>query len=232
MIIKTVLTAFSAAMCLAIPQAYADDLQGVWFVGGGVDDSQSGYAGAVVALPGGRLGSGWAVRGTATAGSYDYVTGGQKINGDYIGGDVALVYQVSPKWGWASFSIGPRVTDTRLRPSDPANKREGTRFDVGFQSDGAIDGRQWRASWLVAYAPFDEAYQTQVRMTHKLGDGRYRAGIEAGIVGDPSFSKKNVGLHGALPFIGKSEVQIGSGVTFQEGRSGRAYGALGISSVF
>ncbi|HKR93166.1 cellulose biosynthesis protein BcsS [Novosphingobium sp.] len=232
MITKTILAALAAGTCLASQNANADDLTGVWFVGGSIDQGQSAYGGAIVALPGARLGSGLALRASAVAGNYEYVTGGQKIEGDYTGGEVALVYQTSGHWGWASFSAGPRVTDTRLKPVDPGNKRLGTRVDAAFQTDGALDGRQWRASWQASYAVNDEAYQTQIRLAHKFGDGRYRLGVEGGVLGDPSFRKANGGLHAALPLTGRAEIQLGGGLTFQEGRNAKPYGSVGISSVF
>lgn len=232
------LTAAVAAAALACaPGAHAEDssagdLNGVWFAGGSVDDSQAAYAGAVVALPGARLGKGLAIRGTANAGSYDYESGGQTINGDYVGGEIALVYQTSGPWGWANFSLGPRLTDTRLKPDDPGNKRRGTRLDAGMQADGAFDGARWRLSWLGSYAPVDEVFETHVQLGRKLAGGKYRIGIEGGVLGDPSFTKGSAGAFVALPFAGKAELQLASGLSFQQGRSARAYGAIGLSSVF
>lgn len=229
--VRIILATLAAAACVAAQQAHAEDPNGVVFAGGAVNEGQSAYAGAVVALPGARLGSGFAVRGTVTGGRYDYDSGDQNIKATYVGGDLALVYQTSGKWGWASFSAGPRVTDTNFKPQDPGNRRQGTRVDAGLQSDGAFDGRRWRASWLVSYAVNDEAYQAQFRLAHKLGDDRYRLGVEGGILGDPSFNQKSAGLHAALPFMAKSELQVGAGFVFQDGNNS-PYGSLGFSHIF
>jgi hypothetical protein len=212
--------------------AHAEDLNGVWFAGGTLNDSQSGYAGAVVALPGGRLGEGLAIRASANAGNYDYFKGSQQIDGAYVGGEIALVYQTSGRWGWANFSIGPRLTDTWLKPTDSENKRTGTRLDVGLQTDGALDGPRWRLSWLGSIAPVNEFYLARLQLGRKFGAGKYRVGLESGVIGDPTFAQWSAGPFLALPFVGRSELQLGSGAILQQGKSARAYASIGLSSVF
>jgi hypothetical protein len=220
-----------AASSISFP-VQAEELRGVWFAGATLSDSQSGYAGGILALPGSGLGRGLAMRISANAGSYDYEGGAQRIAGSYRGAEVALVYQASGAWGWANFSAGPRLTDTRLRPDDPDNRRKGTRLDAGAQLDGAVDGPDWRLGWLGSAGLVDQNFQTRLQLGRKISEGRYRIGLEAGILGDPIFTKEHAGAFIALPFVGKSEMQLGSGLVFQEEKSAQLYGSVQISSVF
>lgn len=226
-------TLFLAAVALvASGTARADDLRGVVFAGGSISDSQSGYGGAVVALPGARLGDGLALRASGVVGHYSYDAATGKIDGDYAGGELALVYQTSGRWGWANFSAGPRLTDTRLTPRDPGNHRDGTRLDVGLQSDGALDGKQWRASWFASLGPLDGAYALRGQLGRKAGSAGTRLGLEAGVWGDPRFTQTSTGAFAAASVKGGFEVQLGAGAKFQHGHRTRPYIALGLSKVF
>lgn len=222
--------ALAAAATLSASAAGATTPTGVWFAGGTVSESSSAYAGAVVALPGGRLGRGLALRGSVNAGQYEYDAGGVRIDADYGGGEVALVYQMSGAWGWANVSAGPRFTHTSLSPADPGNDRRGSRWDLGLQTDGARDGEKWRLGWFASLGPFDGAYQARVQIGRKL-DGT-RVGIEGGVQGDPSYTKAMLGGFVATPVAGALELHIGAGATEQAGRGPRAYGTIGLSRVF
>lgn len=222
-----------SVVCCTIPSvASADDLQGVWFAGGTVSDKASTYAGVVYSLPGSRLGRGLAVRASANYGEYQYDSAGLTINGRYAGGEIALVYQTSRPWGWANFSVGPRVTNTKLNPIDPENARRGTRYDVGLQTDGARDWDGVRARWYGAVGPFDGTYQARLQLGPKFGGGRYEAGLEGAVIGDPSFNKESLGAYVALPVADRIQAQLGSGATFQKANKTRVYASIGLSSVF
>lgn len=220
-----------AAMFWAGGTAQAETPRGVWFTGGTVGDSLSAYAGIVHSLPGGSLGNGLAVRASANAGSYEYDAAPGRIEADYAGGEAALVYQMSGSWGWLNLAAGPRYTHTKLSPSDPGNERAGSRWDVGLQTDGGLDGRHWRLGWFGAYGPFDEAYQARAQIGRKLA-GDWRLGIEGGVQGDPSYRKTALGAFTAKGLGRGFEIQLGSGVTKEEGRKARAYGSIGLSRVF
>lgn len=225
------LIALPLALIGASP-ARADDLQGVLFAGGTASASPSAYGGALAALPGGRLGEGLALRVTVNAGRYEYDRAASRVQGQYTGGEAALVQQFSGPWGWANLSAGPRVTHTSLSPGDPDNANRGTRFDLGLQTDGALNPPHWQLGWRASYAPHGAAYEMQLRLARKVGDERRRIGIEAGILGDPSFRQESLGGTLALPLGKRAELHFGSGAVFEEGRKPRPYAALGTSSVF
>jgi hypothetical protein len=229
---RLIASAIGALVLVSSPGARGEDIKGVWFAGGSVGTGESIYAGAVVALPGGRLGQGIAVRGSGNAGSYHYDSSSQRIEGEYLGAEVALVFQTSGPWGWANFSIGPRFTDTNLSPDDPKNDRNGSRLDAAIQADGARDGRQWRLAWLASTAPINKTYQAQLQLGRKFGDGRRRVGMEAQVLGDATFTQTRTGVFGAAPFIRRTELQIGGGGAFQKGEHARPYATVSLSSVF
>lgn len=211
--------------------ARADDLRGVWFSGATVSDSKSVYAGAVVALPGDRLGSGLAIRASGNAGEYHYDRLGQPIRARYLGGEVAAVYQLSGSWGWANFSIGPRFTKTSLRPNDASNDRRGNRVDLGLQADGARDSAHWRLGWFGSLAAFDRAYQARIQLGRKIDD-HARLGAELGVQGDRRYTQESAGGFVALPLAGRAEIQLGAGGSFQHGRAAQPYASVSVSSVF
>lgn len=214
------------------PPTQPQTLRGVWFIGGTVSESASGYAGGVVSLPGESLGHGLAIRVSVSGGKYHYDAGATPITADYAGAETAVVYQLSGTWGWANLSAGPKFAHTRLSPIDPGNKLRGSRWDLGLQSDGALDRPHWRLGWFGSYGVANQAYQAKLQLGRKLAAGTFRLGAEAGIQGDPSYKK---GIFGGFvsKTIGRAlEVEISGGVTEQHGRGARAYGSLGLSRVF
>jgi hypothetical protein len=213
----------------ACPVAAED--RGVVYAGLSAGDGIGGFAGAVVALPGGRLGKGLAVRGGANAGEYSYVSGGGDVEARYVGAEVALVYQASGDWGWANFGAGPRVTDTRLSPNDPGNRLRGTRLDAAVGTDGAY-GDRWRLGWFASFGINNRAYVTQLRLGRRLGTSATRVGIEGGVQGDRSYTRGSAGgfLSAAL---GKGmEGVISVGLSEQAGRNARPYAGIAVSKVF
>lgn len=212
--------------------AHAKAPTGVWFLGGSVSESPSGYAGVVKSLPGASLGHGLAVRVSASGGRYEYDAGPTRIKADYGGGEAAMVYQLSGKWGWANVSAGPRFTHTSLSPDDPGNDLRGSRWDLGLQTDGAFDGAQWRLGWFGTFGVDKQAYQARLQLGRKLTSRSMRIGVEAGVQGDPSYKKALVGGFVATGSGRNIELQVAGGITEQKGRGPRAYGSLGLSRVF
>ena len=218
------------AMCPL--SAHAETPTGVWFTGGTVSDTLSAYGGAIVSLPGARLGKGLALRGSVNGGTYSYDLSAGEVDAKYAGAEAALVYQGSGPWGWANVSVGPRYTHTSLSPDDPGNKSSGSRWDVGLQTDGAFDGRAWRLSWVGSIGPIDGAYEARAQLGRKIGAQKYRIGIEGGIMGNPSYSKGIAGAFAAAAIGRDMELQVGGGVTIQEGRAAKPYGSVGLSQLF
>ncbi|HET9629856.1 MAG TPA: cellulose biosynthesis protein BcsS, partial [Novosphingobium sp.] len=145
--------------------------------------------------------------------------------------DLALVEQVSGGWGWANVSAGPRYTHTRLSPVDPGNSRRGSRWDLGLQTDGALDSPGWRLSWLGSYGVVDEEYQAQLELGRKIGSKGLRLGIEGGVQGDPSYRKVRGGAFIAAA-LGTIEVQVGGGVSKERGQSSCGYASISLAKVF
>lgn len=223
-----------AAGLLAATAASAEPYKGVAFAGGFAGDGLSGYAGVVHALPGGQLGTGLAVRASASGGSYEYESNGVDIDGRFASAEAALVYQLSGSWGWANVSAGPRITDVSLSPDDPANDRKGTRLDLALQSDGAFQlGRSWRLDWIGSLGVRDGAYYSRADLGRTLGPGsQTRLGLEAGLQGDPSYRAASLGLFAATSLGSGLEGRISAGASDQEGRSTRPYATVGLSLLF
>jgi len=219
--------------CLAAP-APAQDYRGVGFVGGTVGDGASGYAGAVVALPGARLGRGLALRGTVNGGRYRYQTGGQRIEADYAGAEVALVYQTSGQWGYANFGAGPRVTDTSLSPNDPLNDRRGTRWDAGVTSDGTVNAAQnWRLNWYGSVGLIDGPYQARLGVARVIASERQtRLGVEGAVNGDPRYTTVSGGAFLASRIGRNLEGIVTAGVLKPDGRDARPFASVGFSVLF
>ncbi len=227
----TLLTTALMATCGAT-SASAEELRGVIYAGGTIAESQSGYAGGVVSLPGASLGHGLAIRAGTAAGRYKYTTNGQQIIGKYVGADAALVYQFSGDWGWANVSAGPHFSDTSLSPNDPGNDLRGSNWDLGLQSDGALDGPKWRLGWYGSYGAFDDTYQAKLQLGHRIGQRDLRLGLEAGLQGDPSYKKGFAGIFASTSIAHNVSLQLSGGASEQAGRGPRAYGSIALSKLF
>lgn len=225
-----IIFALLACLALGASPAAAQD-RGVAYTGLSAGDGVSGFAGAVVALPGARLGEGLALRGGANAGEYRYLAGATKVEAAYVGAEVALVYQASGAWGWANLGAGPRVTDTRLSPSDPGNRLRGTRFDAALQTDGAY-GDAWRLGWFASFGVNDRSYITQLRLGRRLGPRATRLGIEGGIQGDRSYTRGSAGAFLSTALGQGIEGVVSAGLTEQGGRNARPYAGVAVSKVF
>jgi hypothetical protein len=118
----------------------------------------------LVALPGGQLGKGLALRASAGGGEYDYSGDAGETEAKYQGGELALVYQFSGKWGWGGLSLGGRMIDTDLEPKDPSNDANGTRFDVAIQTDGAYKLDKWLFGWFGSLGILEGAYQGRLQL--------------------------------------------------------------------
>ena len=222
--------ALAAAMVSSV-SAQAQET-GVAYSGISVSEGYNVYAGAIVSLPGARLGDGLAVRGGVSGGRYEYDTQTSQIDADYITGELALVYQTSGQWGWANFSAGPRVTDTTLTPFDPANERAGTRFDVAVQTDGAV-GQELRLEWFGSLGVVDTAYFTELRIGRQVdGASGTRLGLETGFQGDETYSSKKLGGFVSTQFGSGWEGRISGGAGKLRDRSAQPYASVSLSKVF
>ncbi|AKM10677.1 cellulose biosynthesis protein BcsS [Croceicoccus naphthovorans] len=225
----------AGAACLgfsgaAMAQETPDD--GVVYAGATVGDGYNAYAGAVVALPGASLGNGLAIRGGVSVGEYRYDSEGARIEAEYKAAELALVHQSSGAWGWANFSVGPRVTDTDTDPTDPGNKREGTRFDAAVTTDGAA-GNNWRLGWFGSYALGDEAYYAQLRFGPLLdASSQTRVGVEGSLQGDETYDRHAYGLFASTAIARNMELRLSGGIGKTDGSDSDGYAAIAISRLF
>lgn len=222
--------AMSAAGVAALAQAQAYD--GVAFAGGGVSRDWSAYAGAVIALPGSSLGDGLALKAAASGGAYDYQSDAGRIDATYYSGVLGLVQQWSGRWGWANLSGGVRATRTDLSPSDPANEREGRRFDAALGADGALVEGAWRLGWYAEGGVRDESYLARLQLTRSIIPERLRVGLEGMVSGDPQYRAENVGVALSAPLGGDFEIQLSGGAQFQRGLNERGYLSIGFVKLF
>ncbi len=222
----------AALTCAAT--ATAEPYNGVAFAGGSASDGASGYAGVIYALPGHQLGRGLALRGSVNAGTYSYEAGDVTIDGEFVGSEVALVYQLSGDWGWANVSAGPRLSKVELSPDDPANDRQGTRVDTGLQTDGAYwANRSWRLDWIASVALRDRSYLGRLRLGPVINHERgTRLGLEAGVQGDQRYRATSAGVFAATRLDRNLEGQISLGASDQEGRRAKVYATLGVTLLF
>ena len=218
------------ALLSAPGAAYAQD-SGVVYAGAAAGDGEGGFIGGMVALPGGRLGEGLAVRGGVNGGTYRYRTD-RRIEASYVSAEIALAYQFSGPGGWANVSAGPRVTDISLSPDDPTNKLRGTRFDAGVQTDGAY-GNAWQASWFGTWGIRNESYIGQLRLTRLVNEeSQTRVGLEGILQGDPTYTRASLGGHLSTSLGGRWFGQVSAGASEQAGRRARPYVGLGVSRLF
>ena len=223
---------FGSAVALVIPApVFAQTYHGVGFAGGTFGPKESAaYTGAVVALPGGELGRGVAVRASVSGGRYEYAANNFKIEADYRGAEAALVYQLSGHWGWANFSAGPRLTTLKLSPQDPDNDRRGTHLDLGLQLDGALELDEWRVNWLSSVAVSDRAYLTQFGFGRLIkASSRTRLGAEANLQGDKRYTKLSAGSFVSTPIGRNAEGRVAAGLSHQKDRELKPYLSVGMT---
>jgi Cellulose biosynthesis protein BcsS len=211
-------------------QVYDGDV-GVVYAGGTVSRGISGYVGGIVALPGSRLGSGFAVRGTVSAGAFDYDASMVRINADYRSAELAIVYQQSGQWGRAAASVGPRYTNLKLSPGDPTNARAGDSWDVAVGTDGQLGKYDsFQLGWLGSYGIRDNSYFARLDATYPV-IASVRLGVEGIAQGDDSYAQTNLGGLVRSTF-GKYSVSVSAGVSRQAELKDAGYATLGLSKAF
>ena len=224
------LAAGGLAVLSVASAALAQD-RGVVFAGAMVDAADYASLGGQYALPGSVDGRGLSVRLSGFLGRYDYLTDDRRIDATFGGGELDGVYQASGGWGFASLFAGARYVDTRLSPNDPTNRRDGGHAEPDVGTDGSLIHAPWRTDWYAAYGASLSDRQARIDVTHALGQ-RFRAGLEGGAEGDPTYSAWRVGPFAALRLGASDEAQISAGVSEQSGQSTGAYLRLGCYRAF
>lgn len=214
------------AALLAATAVDAQD-RGVMFAGADGGEDASGYAGVTWAAPASRLGDGWAVRGLASAGRYDYDSGAVEIEAEFVQADISLLHQRSGAWGYLNLGLGARITDTDLDPVDPGNDRQGSHWDGIVSVDGARDMGPWRVGGYGVYGVRMREYYVRADLTRRVATS-VRLGVEALVDGDESFSRTRGGA--VLVYEPSSRYAVRGVIGGRD--DGGAYASLGFSRAF
>jgi Cellulose biosynthesis protein BcsS len=213
---------FGAALLAAPVAAWADGNTQI-FAGGQFDFANYGFFGATVALPGSTLGSGFALRGVVDAGGYRYVSGDVgSVAGNFGGGELDAVYQISHKNFWSDFALGVNDTYTNLTPFDPDNRLAGEQVELRLGTDGGTVTGPWRADWFGYYGPRLGDYEARLDGTHSLSQA-WRLGAEVYSEGNPSYRLYQAGPFAGLTFAKDSELQFSVGEAWESGLTSRVY---------
>jgi len=212
---------------LAASAASAQD-RGVVFAGGEVGEDSSGYFGVTWAMPGSELGRGWAIRGTASAGGYDYDRASGAVEAEFLQGDLVLLRQTSGAWGYFNLGGGARITDTDLEPADPGNQREGSNWDVVLTADGMHNAGDWRVGGFGSYGVDMREYYVRGEVTRRLGSGPWRGGVEVLADGDENYDRTGAGV--LLVYAPSGAVGWRAAIGGRD--DGGAYVSVGITRVF
>jgi hypothetical protein len=181
-------------------------------------DSQYAYLGAVLPLPGNRLGQGFVQRYWLDYDAYRY----EKLPLQYIdtrvvSGEAALGYQQSSASGWWGAYLGARYANMRLSPDDPDNDDRGWRWRAKWQFEGETEvSAGWRANVIVSNLVGDANYWARLRLQTLLRN-QWHIGPEVIVQGDPNYSAYKVGA-----FFGNIKVGESSALTLKAGVSNPA----------
>lgn len=199
---------------------------------GGVNfgEDEDAYAGATIALPGGRIGDGWAVRTSFSGSQYEYQTNGVEIEGKEVRGEVAILRQWSGPWGYVDFGVGARYVNTDLSPDDPGNERDGGRWAPTLSATGQRIAGPWRVAGFASTGIGDDDYFVRGELTRAVSS-QVRLGVEAGADGDPSYERQRVGAVVSFAPAETWEVTFAAGALYADTDDG-AYGAISFSHRF
>lgn len=224
---KGVAIAGVLGLILAASAASAQD-QRVVFLGGEVGEDAAGYFGVTWAMPGSRVGRGWAMRGTASAGRYDYDSTAGTVDAEFVQGDLVLLHQASGAWGYFNVGGGARITDTDLEPADPGNQRQGSNWDAVLTADGMRYVGDWRFGGYGSYGVDMREYYLRGEVTRRIGSGPFRAGLEVLADGDENYDRSGGGA--LLVYDSSSNVDWRAAIGGRD--DGDVYVSVGVARVF
>lgn len=232
----TMIRALACTILLSLNAAptSARDLRGVAFAGGTLNDGLSGFAGVVQSLPGSRLGKGWAVRAAVVGGQFRYTNALGTIDAQFRGLDLAGIQQFSGDWGWLNVAAGPRVFNLSLSPRDPANARQGTRWDAVLSADGGFElDPNWRLMWLASVGVNDGVYMTRGMLSRRVETAsETRLGFETTVQGDPNFQTITLGPYITTRVAKMFDVQLSGGASLQRNRRPLPYMGVNVSMLY
>jgi len=221
---RAALVSFAAAIgILGTPLTVLADDNVELFGGGQGDYSNYVFVGATVALPGSRIGNGFAVRALVDTGGYNYINSGLgQIKANFSGAELDGVYQFSGKTFWSDLALGANYTYTNLSPADPSNRRNGRQVEFKVSLDGGDVAGPWRADWTGYYGTRLYDYAARLGFTHTISP-KWRLGAEGYTEGDPTYHLNQVGPYAAVQFSERSELQFSAGYSWESGFNSRNY---------
>ena len=221
--------AIAGAITLAAGGATDAADRGVVFAGGMASKASTGYVGGTLALPGGELGRGLAVRAVGLVNHYRYDGGVGRTRARERGVTLSAVYQWSGAWGYANLAAGATYRSTRLTPDDTSNPNRGRKWDGVVGVDGARNWGTWRLGGLGSYQFDLREYYARIDATRAVAS-RLRLGAEFVAQGNPMYDRQMYGGVVTIP-AGKWEVRLSGGALVQDTQDG-PYAALSLSRVF
>ena len=214
--------------CILLASGASAQDRGVVFAGGEVGEDSSGYFGVTWAMPGSALGRGWAIRGTASVGRYDYDRAPGTVDAEFVQGDLVLLHQASGAWGYFNLGGGARISDTNLEPADPGNQRQDSKWDVVVTADGMRNVGDWRFGGYGSYGVDMREYYLRGEVTRRIASSSFRAGFEVLADGDENYDR--IGAGALLVYEPSSAVGWRAAIGGRE--DGDAYFSIGVTRVF
>jgi hypothetical protein len=193
------------------------------FAGGQLDFANYVYVGATVALPGATIGNGFAIRGLADTGGYNYVSGDLgTVKASFGGGEIDAVYQWTTKNFWNDFYAGVNDTYTSLTPPDPSNKLSGDQVEPRIGVVGGATSGPWRTDYFGYYGTRLQDYEALIGVTHSVSSV-WRLGVQGYSEGNPSYRLYQIGPYAGFAFDKTSELQFSTGEAWESGFTPRVY---------
>jgi len=218
----------SVILMLGLGQAPAPaQAQSGHFLAGGEASARDfyTYVGAVLPLPGNRLGQGFVQRYWLDYFGYEFQGAPGEVRARAWGAEALVGYQTSSQRNWGSLYVGVRYTDTTLTPADPGADVSGSAFGVKVLAEGEtwLDER-WRVNGIASYAFAQSGYWVRGRALRTLPN-RLHLGPEVVLAGNPDYDTQRYGLVlGGFRALGGSLDVKGGYSTGSSGSSG--YGGI------
>lgn len=186
-------------------------------------------AGAISSLPGSRLGRGWAAKAWIDRSEYEYLGAPGLVRGVAVGEEISLGRMASGD-GWsASGWVGAAHRDTSLSPFDPSSESSGSQSSLKLQADLSAASGPLLFEGILSWHPGFGAYWSRARASLPVSS-TLRAGLEASLQGDPSYSARSAGLFLSCRLSESVSVGAKAGARWSDEDS--AYGGLEIAFSF
>jgi hypothetical protein len=187
-------------------------------------DDQYAYLGAVLPLPGQRIGNGFVQRYWIDYIGYRYQQSAlQDIDARVVGGEAALGFQKAQSGSWWGAYLGARYANTRLSPDDPGNEDRGARWRAKLQIEGETRlAGNWRINGILSHQIGNDDYWGRVRLQTTLRNA-WHVGPEFVAQGGSNYSAQKLGAYVGNIWLGGSALTLKAGVNNPEDFSRSMY---------